>query len=963
MAIPAKTDDGKAYYKHFWGDSNAWLAEASQHIDTSRQLNVYYAVASYGTLANDKGKTLRTQANVLAVRSFWLDIDCGPGKPYATAKDAARAVLIFAEKLGLPRPFIVLSGGGLHAYWPMAEDMSPSVWQPTAELLKAACKQEGLDADPSRTSDRASVLRPPGTHHRKAEPKMVRVAVEGQASDLVEFQARLLPYAKYVSVGEAADELGEVPAHLKGLAANEDLSGGIEFRPCSAARAADKCGVLALLRDSKGNVDQPTWYYSLGVLAFAKDGHELAHEWSSGHRDYSEAETNQKLKQAAAIGKPTTCAKLSDYQPTICAACPFNGQIKTPYSLGLYDADEVQVPAEQVVKTAKGWNTIPVKALDFPDGYRVGSVKDRNVLQHSVWDEENNVWNFETFCVTPFYPVSRLWIEDVAYVECEMHLKDGKRRNFVLEGGTIGKGKDSLAAELARNEIVPDTNKGFIMDSYMKRWLTHLKDTSEQHVAYRHFGWTNERSFVFGDKVFHPGGGETRTVLIGMAKSKAPALMSSGSRDTWIDVVDRAYNAPGQEAYQFIIACGFAAPLLSMMQQVNGVTVYAHSEGSGAGKTTAQRVALSAWGSWEQLMLAEGKTTENAMWGLMGAYHSIPIVYDELTNMKNDAASQLVFSTSSGRSKERMAANGDLRENNSNWCTILMASGNNLLSEKLALHRGNAEAEMSRLFEFTVRASPHLTPNDANGLFPKLGSNYGHAGRDFMRYVVEHYDAIEERLLSTQTVLNERMGITQVERYWSALIAATLVGLAICRTLGLLKFEIAPLRSWMMERLAENRVQRIEASVDPLELFGVMLSELWSGVLVTNGEGDMRKSQPAQVIEKPHGPLVGRAILPTTNNSRAVLMLNQQSVRDWANKKGVSAREIFNAVIQAGWAEPNPVRYSLGRGTVEYAQTSSYIGCWQVYPERIAGASAGKLVSEKLGTVVGGRDAAGAGGQ
>ncbi len=39
--------------------------------------DVYFACAKYET---DKS---RTTDNVLAVKSFWLDIDCGAGKPYA----------------------------------------------------------------------------------------------------------------------------------------------------------------------------------------------------------------------------------------------------------------------------------------------------------------------------------------------------------------------------------------------------------------------------------------------------------------------------------------------------------------------------------------------------------------------------------------------------------------------------------------------------------------------------------------------------------------------------------------------------------------------------------------------------------------------------------------------------------------------------------------------------------------
>lgn len=958
LAIPWK---GKSFY-HVWGADNAWLATASQRIDQRHQKDIYFAVATF------KDQSSREQTNVEAVRSFWVDLDVGPTKPYRSARDAAAAILAFAAKLGLARPFLVASGVGVHCYWPMAVDMDGPTWTATAAILKAALTVEGVGQDPSRTSDRSTVLRPPGTHHRKREPKLVRVALEGAVMQLVDFQTALLPYAGSVRQQSARSDFSLPEGGPAGdtLFDNDALGGGLERPTSDPELVADQCAIIGMVRDTRGNVDQPTWYQSLAVIAKTTGGRALAHEWSSGHPQYSYAETEKKLDQhEAKHGGATTCVAVGGQHPTICAACPHAGKVKTPWALGMQRPTTVTV--EEKVKTPSGW-TIKTVTITTPEGFKVVSKGGKNMLAHSVpnLDEEGkqrsgaDAWIHDVFCETLVIPITRLWIEGVAYVECEMDLKDGDKRRFLLEGGMIGKGKDTLAAELARNEIVCKNGKAHVMDSYMKAWMTRLKDTAEQVVAHHHFGW-DDRDFVLGDSVLGADGGETRAVLVGMAKSKMEAVSTKGDLQTWVDVIDRAYNAPGQEAFQFLVACSFAAPLMSMLQHVNGVTVYAHTEGSGAGKTTAQKAGLSAWGDADDLMLADNKVTTNALWGLMGAYSSLPIVFDELTNQKNDIASELVFSVSSGRSKQRMNASGELRMNNANWCTILMASGNNLLSEKLALHRANAQAEISRLFEFTLSATPHLTPNQANALFPKLRDNYGHAGHTFARYVVDHYDEVSALLRTTQEKLNTRLDITQVERFWSALLACALVALSLCRNLGLLRFEVKPLTTWLFARLDENRVQRDAATSDSLELLGNMLADLWPGVLVTNGEGDLRTGKVATVVQAPRGQLTGRAIIPLSSTEVPVLLLNVQSVRDWTNKKGVSAREMFASAIAAGWADPLEHRVSLGRGTVEYSATSSYIRTWKLFPVRM-GAAAGTAVAQKLGLVTSaGTAASGAG--
>lgn len=948
MAIPYPTGG----YKHVFHDTNEALANALAYVDGKGQ-TVYYGVASFQT-ANS-----REQTNVEAVRSFWLDLDAGEGKPYANAKEAAVALLAFVRTLGLPKPFVVSSGRGLHVYWAMSEDMSPAEWRPVAQALKAACRENALAADPARTADHASVLRPPGSTHRKGAPQPVVVVQWGEVSEFSAFRELLADYAE-ATPGDAFT-LGPMPVELMGLAnETDDLIAGIEHRERKSwtAPIADQCGVIGMIRDGKGDTDQATWYAAVGVLAFTEDGKDYVHKWSSGHPGYdpNSGYVDQKFAQAA-TKRPTLCARMGELQPAICAVCPKAGSIRTPWTLGVSDVPPVTVVIEQVITKEDGTFGSQLAEVSCPlIGFSWSlDDKDRKVMNRAHWEineEGVGVWVYKVFCETMVYPTSRLWIDDEGYIEFEMIVRGTQTRKFVVANETIGKGGAELIGALASNEVLSLEGQERHMEAYLKKWMTHLKDTASQVEAHDHFGWRDDGSFVIGTSVLHPGGGETRGVVRGMAKSKAPALVPKGDLETWVDVIDRAYNGEGQEGYQFLVTSSFASPLLRMMGQVSGVTVYAHSEGSGVGKTTAQRAGLSAWGNWDDLQLADNKVTTNALWALMGAYHSLPVVFDELTNQKNDMASDLVFSVSSGRAKQRMNVEGGVRTNNANWCTILLASGNNLLSEKLALHRGNAEAEISRLFEFTLRATPRLTPNEAMPLFAQLMTNYGHAGRAFMRYVVDNYAQVQSTLIAVQKALNEELGITQMERYWSALLACNLVALTLCRKLNLVQFDVAAMKTWMVLRLEENRGNRNEAAQDPLELIGSMLAELWPGILVTEGQGNLRqKGGMAHVLQKPYGTMTGRAIMPLTPNDKPVLYINIQEIRNWSNEKGISAKEMFDAAVAAKWVEVNVASYALGSGTLEYSAASGTIRCWKFDPERISRNSFGSAVAQRLNVV------------
>lgn len=165
-------------FAHQFFDDNAEAARATLALDARGTAPVYFGCATYLTSDN------RTGANVAKVRSFWMDLDCGPEKPYITKRDGYRALMAFTEHLALPVPYVVMSGRGLHVYWPMDADMTPDEWRPTAFALKAATIDLKLRVDQSRTGDIATVLRAIGTHHRKGDARKVVLVSAGRVSSV-----------------------------------------------------------------------------------------------------------------------------------------------------------------------------------------------------------------------------------------------------------------------------------------------------------------------------------------------------------------------------------------------------------------------------------------------------------------------------------------------------------------------------------------------------------------------------------------------------------------------------------------------------------------------------------------------------------------------------------------------------------------------------------------------------------
>jgi hypothetical protein len=137
---------------------------------STQGFDVYIALAEY---INESG---RKAHNVAQVWALWVDLDCGPekaasGQGYASVAEAETVTQHFCLEAGIPAPtHIVHSGSGVHSYWVTDVAFTPSEWKETAVKFKAVAKALGFLADPSRTSDIASVLRFPGTLNHKSTP-------------------------------------------------------------------------------------------------------------------------------------------------------------------------------------------------------------------------------------------------------------------------------------------------------------------------------------------------------------------------------------------------------------------------------------------------------------------------------------------------------------------------------------------------------------------------------------------------------------------------------------------------------------------------------------------------------------------------------------------------------------------------------------------------------------------------
>lgn len=102
------------------------------------------------------------------------------------------------------------------------------------------------------------------------------------------------------------------------------------FLPASAHKIIESCPSLAHFALVRGDVGEPYWRASLGVIKHTIEGESLCHEWSVGHPNYDRAETQDKIERWTA--GPALCDTFRTFADAKCAGC--TETCKSPIQLG-----------------------------------------------------------------------------------------------------------------------------------------------------------------------------------------------------------------------------------------------------------------------------------------------------------------------------------------------------------------------------------------------------------------------------------------------------------------------------------------------------------------------------------------------------------------------------------------------------------------------------------------------------
>ena len=794
----------------------------------SKRYDVYFGVAKY----LEKGS--RTKDNVKSLKSIWIDIDCGEskavvnektGRPdgYIDHRAGINALRGFCAVVGLPRPVLVNSGRGIHAYWILDRELTRQEWEPIAERLRDICVTQEFYVDPS-VFEVSRILRVPDTlNFKDIPPKPVEV-ISSKLPEPVSVEWLIDTLKVVVKKSKSLKEPSAL--QLKLMADNESSFKKIMIR----SMAGEGCQQLKDCYENQTTLPEPRWFNALSIAKFCADKDSAIHKMSSKHQDYDAEETEHKI---AHIKGPHTCGEFERKNPGGCEGCPLQGKINSPISLGreVQEAEPEDNEFEDLLSGTK------VQIPTFPEPFFRG--KSGGIYKRAKSDEEEDMLVYEH----DLYVVKRMNDpEDGEVISMRLHLPMDGIKEFVVANYIVADGKE-LGKVLAKQGVVSNKKRFLYIVEYIQSATSELQWKRRAEQMRTQFGWADNHSkFIIGDREITPDGTFYSPPSVA-TRAFAEHYQESGELDKWKEVV-ALYNRPKQEPLAFAVLTAFGAPLLHMFG-LSGAVINLISSDSGSGKSTALNVVNSVWGDPKKLELLD-KDTGNSKDQILGIVNNLPFCVDEITNMDAKKLSDSLYSMSQGRGKHRMKASAnELRINNTTWATISLTTSNSSSYEKLSALKANPEGENMRLLEYRIEKLPvneAIPLEEAIPLFDiQLKENFGIAGTIYAEYMVSNYEYIKQSAHSIRRQLETKFKVTQAERFWTAVIAANITGGMIAQNqLGLINFDLPAIYKWVEKLFMELRENAVPPNTTPVSVLSAYINEHLGNVLVINDKVDNR---------------------------------------------------------------------------------------------------------------------------
>ncbi len=335
-------------------------------------------------------------------------------------------------------------------------------------------------------------------------------------------------------------------------------------------------------------------------------------------------------------------------------------------------------------------------------------------------------------CRTPIILTQRLKSLETGDEKIEVAFKrDGQWQTAIYPRSTIFSSRSITTLADLGCTVTSENAKRVV--SFLGALEAENIDLIPKNDATSTFGWQPGKRFL-------PGHDDGLTLDIDPSqRGMAAAYCKNGTMERWVE-----HMTPhrARMKFRFILAAGFAAPLLRIVKQ--RIFFVYNWGGSKGGKTAALKAALSAWGDPERLMVSFN-ATQVGLERTAAFYCDLPLGIDErqLAGNNQGALEKIVYMIASGTGKIRGNKGGGLQTIHQ-WRTVALATGEEPLSTETT-----QTGVSTRVLE--IYGGPFDNEADAALMHQQSATDCGWAGPAFIekilqmdeRRIVEFYEEMQ----------------------------------------------------------------------------------------------------------------------------------------------------------------------------------------------------------------------------
>jgi len=329
---------------------------------------------------------------------------------------------------------------------------------------------------------------------------------------------------------------------------------------------------------------------------------------------------------------------------------------------------------------------------------------------------------------------------------------------------------------------------------------------------------------------------------------------------------------------------------------MSGAIINLIHEKSGSGKSTALFMCNSVYGHPVKLA-SQWKDTAQSKMHRLGIMNNLPNTIDEITNTSPAEFSDLAYSISQGRGKDKMKAQtNEMRINNTVWNNMTLASSNASFYQKLGALKNSPDGESMRLIEYKIEPNNILDIAVAKEMFDhQLRENYGHAGEIYCQWLVNNLEEAKSLIREVQARIDKEVQFTARERFWSAVCACNIAGGLIAKSLGLHDYDMKLVYKWLVKMLGEMREDVKPPADVPFTILGDYINSHVANTLVVNGEVDSRSGLSTMPMLEPRNELLIRY-----EPDNKILYVVAKPFRDYCVRNQINHKELLIKLKEVG---------------------------------------------------------------